>query len=280
MKKIPLAVLAFALHSAAMTETVPEPGPSDARIRVVTYNPKSVVRLNTFFGVSTHVQFSDSEQIRDVAVGDDLAWKVVPRGNNMFIKPTAKEGDTNITVITNKRTYQFVVVVLNEKQHKTAWANRDLVYSLSFRYLDDENANAKARANAEAERARREDIKTRLTRAPSKSGHNLDYWVAGNEEVSPSGAYDDGRFVYLIFDNNAEMPAVYETDANGQESLVNTHMTSGNTIVVHRLSEKILLRKGDFVASVWNKSFDRNGGINNLTGTVAPDVERVVKEVN
>ena len=36
-------------------------------------------------------------------------------------------------------------------------------------------------------------------------------------------------------------------------------------------------RKGDAVASVINKSFDLNGGIDNTTGTVAPDVERVIK---
>ena len=279
MKKILTAALAMILLSGAMAETTPEPGAADPRVRVVTYSPKNVVRLNTFFGVSTHIKFSESEQIKDVAVGDDLAWKVIPRGNNLFIKPTAKEGDTNITVITNRRTYHFVAVVLTEKNQK-AWANRELIYSLSFRYPDEEDANSNARARAEAEKARREDVKNRLTRAPSRNGHNMDYWVAGHQEVSPSGAYDDGRFTYLIFNNNSAMPAVYETDETGKESLVNTHVTSGNTIVVHRLAERITLRKGDFVASVWNKSYDSSGGANNLTGTVAPDVERVIKEVN
>ena len=279
MKKILTAALAMILLSGAMAETTPEPGAADPRVRVVTYSPKNVVRLNTFFGVSTHIKFSESEQIKDVAVGDDLAWKVIPRGNNLFIKPTAKEGDTNITVITNRRTYHFVAVVLTEKNQK-AWANRELIYSLSFRYPDEEDANSNARARAEAEKARREDVKNRLARAPSRNGHNMDYWVAGHQEVSPSGAYDDGRFTYLIFNNNSAMPAVYETDESGKESLVNTHVTSGNTIVIHRLAEKITLRKGDFVASVWNKSYDRTGGANNLTGTVAPDVERVIKEVN
>ena len=279
MKKILTAALAMILVSGAMAETTPEPGAADPRVRVVTYSPKNVVRLNTFFGVSTHIKFSESEQIKDVAVGDDLAWKVIPRGNNLFIKPTAKEGDTNITVITNRRTYHFVAVVLTEKNQK-AWANRELIYSLSFRYPDEEDANSNARARAEAEKARREDVKNRLARAPSRNGHNMDYWVAGHQEVSPSGAYDDGRFTYLIFNNNSAMPAVYETDESGKESLVNTHVTSGNTIVIHRLAERITLRKGDFVASVWNKSYDQTGGANNLTGTVAPDVERVIKEVN
>lgn len=281
MRKFLLASLTAASCLIGHAETVPEPGASDARIRTVTYNPKGVVRLNTFYGVSTHVQFSDSEQIKDVAVGDDLAWKVIPRGNNLFIKPVAKEGDTNITVITNKRTYQFVVMVVSDKSTKTnAWANRDLTYSLSFRYADEEQAAAAARAKAEQEKAKRADIGNRLKSAPGKAGHNMDYWVAGDGEVSPSGAYDDGRFVYFIFRANAEMPAIYEVDDKGQESLVNTHVISGNTISVHRMAPSYIFRKGSFVASVINKSFNRKGGTDNLTGTVAPDVERVVKEVN
>lgn len=281
MKKLLIACMyAMLIFSNAHAETIPQPGAADARIRVATYNPHNVVRLNTFFGVSTHVKFSDSEEITDVAVGDDLAWKVISRGNNMFIKPIAREGDTNITVVTNKRIYQFVVVILNEKEQKNAWANKNLIYSLSFHYPEDAKKETQQQLALAAEKAKREDIKTRLAVAPSKAGHNMDYWVAGSNEVSPNGAYDDGRFVYLIFNNNADMPAVYETDATGKESLVNTHVTSGNTIVVHRLAEKITLRKGEFVASVWNKSYDSSGGANNLTGTVAADVERVVKEVN
>ena len=77
MKELLIACLSATLLCGAIAETIPEPGAADARIRVVTYNPRNVVRLNTFFGVSTHIKFSESEQIKDVAVGDDLAWKVM-----------------------------------------------------------------------------------------------------------------------------------------------------------------------------------------------------------
>lgn len=107
----------------------------------------------------------------------------------------------------------------------------------------------------------------------------MDYWVAGSQEVSPSGAHDDGRFVYLIFNNNADMPAVYQTDDSGKESLVNTHVTSGNTIVVHRLteklpSEKVILSPASEISPMTERR--------QTTGQESwlPDVERVVKEVN
>ena len=57
-----------------------------------------------------------------------------------------------------------------------------------------------------------------------------------------------------------------------------TNVIDGNTIVIQRLVPRIILRKGNYVASVINKSFDINGGTDNTTGTIAPDVKRVIKE--
>jgi type IV secretion system protein VirB9 len=72
------------------------------------------------------------------------------------------------------------------------------------------------------------------------------------------------------------MPAVYATDAEGRESLVNAHV-DGNQIVVHRLVRKLTLRKGNAVACVVNRSFDLDGGKDNRSGTVSPDVQRVIR---
>ena len=74
------------------------------------------------------------------------------------------------------------------------------------------------------------------------------------------------------------MPAVYSVDAEDKEALINTNVIDGNTIVIQRLVPRIILRKGNYVASVINKSFDINGGTDNTTGTIAPDVKRVIKE--
>ena len=77
MKKIILAaLLAFPLFSLA--EVTPSPGTSDPRVRTVNYNPTNVVKVTAFYGVSTHIQFSASESIKDVAIGDELAWEPEP----------------------------------------------------------------------------------------------------------------------------------------------------------------------------------------------------------
>lgn len=274
MKKFVL--LALLVPAMALAELDPAKGQYDARVRVVEYNPADVVKLTTFFGVSTHVQFGPKETIKDVAVGDEQAWAIVPRGNHLFIKPKAQKADTNVTVVTDQRVYHFALVVESRKiTDATAWRDPSLVFSLSFRYPDEEATRLSAEAKAMEAKARQGEMKSRLGAA--KGGEiNRDYWVAGAEEVSPTAARDDGRFIYLTFANNKDMPAIYASDDEGNEALVNTNV-EGNEIVVQRLVRKLTLRKGGFVACLVNKAFDINGGSDNTSGTVAPTVERVIK---
>lgn len=271
-----LVCIALLIPALAWAELTPPKGAFDSRVRVVDYNPADVVKLTTFYGVSTHVQFGAKEEIKDVAVGDQQAWDIVPRGSHLFIKPKAQKADTNVTVVTDKRVYQFALIVEPRNvRDATAWRDPNLVFSLSFRYPDEEAARLTAQAKAAEAKAAQTDVKGKLAEA-KKRDENRDYWVAGSEEVSPTAARDDGRFIYLTFSNNRDMPAVYSVDEEGKEALVNTNV-EGNEIVVQRMVRKLTLRKGNAVACVVNKSFDLNGGRDNSTGTVAPDVERVIK---
>ena len=274
-----LVILALLMPMLVLAEITPVKGKYDPRVRIVEYNAMNVVKLVTFYGVSSHVQFGDDETITDIAIGDEQAWKVAKRGNHLFIKPQAKKADTNVTVLTTRRVYQFALVVQPRSlKDDAAWSDRNLIFSLKFRYPDEEAANL-------AVKTEQADIKKRLS-GPAfsnrpqkqKSERNTDYWAAGSEEISPTRAEDDGRFIYLTFSNNRDMPAIYGVDAGGDEFLISTHVTDGNTIVVQKMVSQLVLRKGKAVASVINKSFDSDGGSDNRTGTVAPDVRRVVKE--
>lgn len=274
MKKV--IMIALLLSMSAHAELTPNKGEYDPRVRVVDYNPLNVTKLSTFYGVSTHVEFAPNEKIKDVAVGDDMAWNVVPRGSHLFIKPKAEKADTNITVITDKRTYHFALVVQPRPvKDSTAWADPNLIFSLTFRYPDEEAAKYAATVKKETLKSKLGDFKN-----AASDGQNFDYWVAGSEEVTPTSARDDGRFIYLKFSNNRDMPAIYSVDDEGHEALINTNVIDGNTIVVQRLVKELILRRGHYVASVINKTFDMTGGTDNFTGTVVPDVERVIKGAN
>jgi type IV secretion system protein VirB9 len=273
-----LIVACLCVPVMASAELTPPRGDSDPRVRMVDYDPSQVVRIVTFYGVSTHVQFADNEQIKDVAVGDDQAWSIVPRGNHLFIKPKAKNADTNVTVVTDRRTYHFALIVQTRPpKDAAAWRDPNLVFSLSFRYPDAVSAGLEATSAAKSAAARRDDLKAKLAKRRS-GAENLDYWVAGSPEISPSAARDDGRFVYLTFSDNRDMPAVYSVGDDGHEALVNTSV-EGNEIVVQRLIGKLTLRKGDAAACVVNRSFELDAGKDNSSGTITPEVQRVIKEV-
>lgn len=275
MKKLVLALM-MVLPLACMAEVVPDRGQLDPRVRTVVYDPLNVVRLNTFYGVSTHIQFSADETIKEVAVGDSQAWDIQPRRNHLFVKPRATKADTNVTVITDRRVYQFALVVEpRDVKDEKAWRDPNLVFSLSFRYPQDEALLLAVRSRVDEQKSRTDEVKAKLTEAKART-ENTDYWVCGSPEISPTKARDDGRFIYLTFSNNRDMPAVYTVSADGDEALVNTNV-EGNSIVVQRMAPRLVLRKGKYVACLVNKSFDLDAGRDNTSGTVSPDVIRAVK---
>ena len=107
--------LAFALSLLAMPAfaVVPRPGPGDPRIHVVDYEPSAVVELRGALGYQMSIEFDPSEKIENVAIGDSLGWQVTPnrRANIIFLKPMSKGPDTNMTVVTNARRYNFQLSV-------------------------------------------------------------------------------------------------------------------------------------------------------------------------
>ena len=358
LKTKPLKTLLFILlciPALSQAEITPKGSGFDTRVRLIDYNPKDVVRIATYYGVSTHVQFGEDETIKDVAIGDDQAWNIVPRTNHMFIKPKAKNADTNVTVITNKRVYHFALVVAQHSAKDTnAWHDPNLVYGLTFRYPEEvtdklvdkllaekrtEEAEMREEAQKEAVRTHVDLVKVRLDAATKKDKvtlagsataaigagsalsngnaaggnakggnatgagpdaargnaestikpivasdylreiiqQNTNYWAAGSREISPTAARDDGRFTYLSFSNNRDMPAVYSVDTEGNEALINTNV-EGNTIIIHRVVPLLRLRKGNAIVCVENQSFNWDSGTDNESGTIAPNVQRITRD--
>lgn len=103
---------------------------TDSRIKTYIYSPNDVYLLVLHYGFLSHIEFAKNESIETITLGDSFAWKVTPLGNRLFIKPLERNIRTNMTIITNKRTYQFDIVakeLLNGEE-------KDLVYVIRFQY--------------------------------------------------------------------------------------------------------------------------------------------------
>jgi len=276
LMKLLVLLISLFLSSIALAEITPPKGTFDPRVRVVNYNPRDVVRITTYYGVSTDIEFGDDEEIVDFKPGDPKAWDIQTMPRHLFARPIEHEADTNLTVITDKRVYRFFLEVLPLPLNDVKTArNSNLIYGLSFKYPDLDAARAaELKQKAENERHARA-LKEKLL-AGNSSVANTDYWVAGSEEISPTAVTDDGRFIHLTFGNNRDIPGIYTVSQDGKESLVNGSV-KGNTVTLQRMARKLVLRKGDLAVCVVNKSFNFDG-MDNTTGTVSPDVERVIKE--
>lgn len=103
---------------------------TDNRIKTYIYNPNEIYLLVLHFGFQSHIEFAKGEEIQTITMGDSYAWKITPLDNRLFIKPLEKNIRTNMTILTNKRAYQFDIVAkdLDDGNEK------DLVYVVRFYY--------------------------------------------------------------------------------------------------------------------------------------------------
>ena len=98
---------------------------------------------------------------------------------------------------------------------------------------------------------------------------------AGSTDIVPTLVFDDGRFTYMRFAGNREVPAVFQVLGDGSETVVNTRMED-DLLIVDRVSRRLTLRAGSAVVGVWNEAFDPDG-VPPQDGTTAPGVVRTVR---
>ena len=103
---------------------------TDRRIKTYLYNENEIFKLVMHYGYQTSIEFAKGEQVKTISMGDNFAWKVTPSGRRLFVKPLQEKIHTNMTIITNKRTYQFDLFA----KAAVELDDDNLVYVLRFFY--------------------------------------------------------------------------------------------------------------------------------------------------
>ncbi len=208
---------------------------TDQRVKQVPYDPNQVYEIVGTYGYQTSIEFSQDEKVKVVTLGDSIAWQTVPYQNRLFLKPVEPNAATNLTVITNKRTYYFTLT--------SAKKQAPMTFLVRFVY-----PNASLSMSAGAGDA------PPPGKGPDLAKLNLDYGTSGNKAAIPlKRAFDDGEFTYLLFDQNAEIPSVYTVGPDGSESIVNTRR-EGPYLVVERVASLFTLRNGKEQLCVQNNA--------------------------
>lgn len=250
-----LLACALLLATPAFADTAPRPGVVDPRIRTVAFRPNDVVAIEGRYGYLTMVEFAPDERIDNVAIGDSLAWQVVPSrsAHMLFLKPMEANAATNLAVVTDKRTYAFALSARTAARNARGAPTRDGVYRIIFRYPEDEARAAElAAARARVEAMARDRAAAAIRVADTTPANwNMGYRLSGAAALKPKVVLDDGRFTYFQLPAQAESPAIFAVEADGEETLVN-YVVRGPYTVVERLAPAWRLRAGRSAARVVN----------------------------
>ncbi len=261
-----VALFALAIMPAACPARAESVAPSsvvDDRIRDLQYSADRVYTLLGHVGFQIDLQFEGGEFFVGIGAGDLAGLSFVAQDNHLFLKPRAARVGTNITVLTNRRQYQFDYTTVPPAGEVRDGGDRaGLIYALRFHYPPSAEAVAPAR------------IASQLAEGRAARARNEDYWYCGASQLMPMSAWDDGVQTTLRFGERAEQPAIFVRNDDGTESLLNFSM-HGNQVVVQRLARQLVLRRGKLRGCVLNKGY-AGSGERLPSGTVAPDVERTV----
>lgn len=271
MKYIKPILLALSLGIASVNASAslnPTSYGYDQRVQFFDYNEHDVFVVGTDIGVSTLIQFEEDERIdgdgSGLGMGDAQAWSVAVNGNNIFIKPTAALPDTNMVIVTNKRTYAI--------QLSTNSVNPS--YIVRFKYPEvKETVNKPKSVVGEKFRSVGTDANGAPILVPVNV--NTDFYKRGEETILPSRVWDDGLFTYLKYPNNKDLPVVFRVLPDTSEAIVNSHVVD-DVLVIHGTNPLYRLRFGSAVGEVYNRSYNSDGYFNS-NGTSDKNMYREVK---
>jgi len=226
----------------ALLACVPAYGAADTRIRMQAYDPNQIVRILGKAGIQSTIEFAEDERIENVAVGDSAAWQITPnhRASLLFVKPLSAHSRTNMTVVTDRRTYMFDLVAGDK------WTTP--LYALKFSYPND--------TAAEPVKAVQQAAASTVTPPPAVQATmtadklHFDWNTKGSSKLLPARVFDDGSALYLSWNHDTPLPAILTQSEDRKEGPLNYRMTD-DYIVISPIPQNVVLRYGNKTAALW-----------------------------
>jgi len=215
---------------------------ADTQIRSQAYDPDKIVQILGRAGIQSTIEFAPDERIENVAVGDSSAWQITPnrRASLLFVKPLGAHSRTNMTVVTDRRTYMFDLVAGDK------WTTP--VYALKFSYPNEKPVEQVAKPAEPVQAAALEQAQPAATMTADKL--HFDWQSKGERKLVPSRIFDDGASVFLAWNHETPLPAILTISEDRKEGPLSYKM-SGDYIVVSPVPQNMVLRYGNRMAVLW-----------------------------
>lgn len=250
----------------------PVPTTTDSRIRTLVYNPNEVYELKFYYGYQSFIEFADNEEIEMISIGEAFAWRITPAGKRLFIRPLEIAAHTNMTIISNKRTYHFDI----RSGEYDGKADEELVYTVRFYYpqigqplpippqlgvaVPIAAKPVKSVIRSPFPPGRVDDPSDKanilaLHRNPTGAELNFDYTLAGkSDNIIPLRVYDNGQETLMQFANdNLIVPTINVVDAFGAEHQL-SYIIRDNYVVLPTVERQFTLRLADSLICVYNNA--------------------------
>ena len=278
---------------------IPVQSPLDSNIQYSDYQANNVVEITAHIGMATHIVFDKDEKVELVRSGFSEGWEFEQSANHLFLKaksivgtetvidrsgqevtqeisipPNIKDWKTNLIVVTNKRNYSFLLSLAGGEKGR-----RQNTYRLSFQYPTEKVVQDKVAATKALEKEKLVKAKVAAVSAIETKNWKYVQQVGKNSRnIAPYRAWDNGRFTYLSFKKNSEIPAIFMESETGQETLVNINIDINHpdTVIIQRIAKQFVLRLDDSVVGITNQGFNTLS-VDNSTGTTINNVVREVK---
>jgi type IV secretion system protein VirB9 len=195
-KILPLLLVAL----AEMGQAPVLPGMGDPRIQVLPYDADRVFTVRAATGFAVVVELAGDERVENIVVGNSGAWQVTAnkRGDHLIIKPLGEAPPTDLVVSTEARRYVFLL--------QSAGQGEATPFVMRFDY-------------------------PREAAAAVESVPAAQYKLRGDKALFPAGMSDDGKRTTVTWQADMPLPAIYATDEQGREAIVNGRMVGGSYVI-------------------------------------------------
>jgi type IV secretion system protein VirB9 len=245
-----LVLIALGFIQTAGAVQLPRVIGSEKRFRAYIYNPNEVYRYVGHYLSQSYIEFEEGEKVQTISMGDTTSWQTVVMDNKLFLKPVLNFANTNMTIMTDKRTYHFELDALEA----ASVVEDDVLFYIKFMYPETSDKNIVV-LNTNRKRSDMPDLR-------NLDIYNFDYEFSGSEDIAPLKVFDDGEFTYIEFGEKGsyEIPAIYVVDSDGYESMVNYRIVE-NYVVVEQLAGQFTLRSNSSIVCIYNNNIFRLGDV-------------------
>lgn len=216
---IALCLLAFAAGASA--QVIPTPNLENPRLQTAEWQAGQRIALTTLPMTGLTVMFDTGERIVNTDLDRQDVWRLAlsSEGASVHVTPLARDARGSLTVVTNRRAYQF-----------SLQSDDTLNAALLVRLVDPAHEVPPPLQPAPA---------PGIFTPPAQSSWT--YSLKGDHSVRPHSLSDDGARTRILFAPGQALPAVFAIGPTGEEEVVNGYMR-GDAFEIDRVFDRLVFR--------------------------------------